>query len=161
ALERDHDRNVQSPLDLGDAPGSEDIAEDDDLGFAVAREPFGQPLHSLPLKACAAAENREGEVGDLLRIDLHAFARGPVDEPRLIEPTVEPFRQPAKQRPLLLQIHVDAAIENPWATDILLVGANGSVKRNELHVVAERDEGSRQRVVVQTTPPNQSTPPPG
>ena len=119
ALQRDDDRHVHPPLDLGDAAGGEDVAEHDHVGPEIAGEPIGESLDFLFLKAFGAAEYRERQVGDLLRVDLDALAGGPIDKPRLIEPAIEPFGEPAKERRLLLEVHVDAAVEDAALADIL------------------------------------------
>ena len=68
---------LQPPLDFGNAAGSENVAEDDHVGLELAREPLRQPLDFLPLKALGAAENRERQIGHLLRDRSSRFARTP------------------------------------------------------------------------------------
>src|SRR5689334_22633150 len=111
-LQSHDDGHIHPPFDFRNAAGGEDVDEEDHVGLEFAGEPLGEALDFLSLKAFGASKDRQREVGDLHRIDFYAAPGGPVDEPRLVEPAIEPFGKPAEEPRLLLQIHVDAAVED-------------------------------------------------
>ena len=72
----------------------------------------------------------------------------PPQQPGVVEQTVEELGEVAKQTESLLQIDVDAAEEDLVDRDVFLVGLDGCVHRDQLHVDSQLRQGAGQGVVV-------------
>ena len=123
--------------------GEEDVGQVDDLRLDLVRQPVDELGDLLALLAVFALEHGDGQVAQVLGLRLDGEARHPAQQPRGVEQAVEEPGRVAEQAELLLQVDVDAAEEDALLADVLLVGADGRVGRDEQRVVARAARGRR------------------
>ena len=98
------------------------------LGLRFSPEPFGQPAKFFLLTALFPLKHGKRERAEQVGVGVNGETRNPSEQTGRVQNSVEEARRVAKQREPLLQIDVQAAVEYPVETDIVLVGANGGVE---------------------------------
>jgi hypothetical protein len=107
---------------------------------------------TLPRRTFLAGKNADGEVGQLRGGRLGApFARD-VEQPRLVKQPVEEPRRVAENLTGMLEVDVDPAVEDARDGDVVVVGAEWGVERDEGDAVAEALQGGGQGVVAHAAP---------
>ena len=140
----------QAFLDLPGHSGKHGIGELDYVGSVVIPEPSDQLGQLLALSSLLSLQHGDRERSQVLRPGGWAETGKPVQQGGSIEEAVQHPGGMPENGCLLLQVDVDAPVENAAHADVGVICAQGRVGRNEGHLGAQPLQGRRQSVVADT-----------
>ena len=152
ALEAANDeRSRQHFAKVVDHAQEHGVRQVNDIGLELVPEPLGETLELRELASRLAAHHGEGQFPQLAGVRRCRGTRHSRQETRIVQQPAQTHGRPAPERQLLLQVDVHRAIEDSAVADVLLVGPQRRVDRQQDRVVASLLERAHQGVVVNAT----------